>query len=129
MSRALEITAQRCLEAPFPDRYDLAHLAGVIFAAQPSFAKHDTLDALLSAIVQLGKLLPASKGQHSADVLQAAQAAVASVMHSLKEQSPVDSTSSVQSFDSDLPDRAALQAQELEGIGREMADPHLAKSR
>jgi len=40
LSRALEITVQRCLEAPFPDKYDLANLAGVIFAAQPSFGRH-----------------------------------------------------------------------------------------
>ncbi len=129
LSRALEITVQRCLEAPFPDKYDLANLAGVIFAAQPSFAKHDTLDALFSAIIQLGKLMPTSDSKHSIDMRRRARIAVAGTMHVLKEQDLVDSPSSVQSFDSELPDRAATQAQQLEGLGRQISDPLESKSR
>ncbi|DBA87427.1 TPA: hypothetical protein ACH3X1_004471 [Trebouxia sp. C0004] len=129
LSRALEITVQLCLEAPFPDKYDLASLAGVIFAAHPSFAKHDTLDALFSAIIQLGKLMPTSDSKHSIDMLRRARIAVAGAMHVLKEQDPVDSPSSVQSFDSELPDRAATQAQQLEGLGRQISDPLESKSR
>jgi len=129
LSRALEITVQRCLEAPFPDKYDLASLAGVIFAAQPSFAKHDTLDALFSAIVQLGKLMPTSNSKHSIEMRRRARIAVAGTLHVLKEQDPMDSPSSVQSFDSELPDRAATQAQQLEGLGRQISDPLESKSR
>lgn len=129
LSRALEITVQRCLEAPFPDKYDLANLAGVIFAAQPSFAKHDTLDALFSAIIQLGKLVPTSDSKHSIDVRRRARIAVAGTMHVLKEQNLVDSPSSVQSLDLELPDRAATQAQQLEGLGKQISDPLESKSR
>ena len=129
LSRALEITVQRCLEDPFPDKYDLANLAGVIFAAQPSFAKHDTLDALFSAIIQLGKLMPTSNSKHSIDMRRRARVAVAGTMHVLKEQDLVASPSSVQSFDSELPDRAATQAQQLEGLGRQISDPLESKSR
>ena len=129
LSRALEITVQRCLEAPFPDKYDLANLAGVIFAAHPSFAKHDTLDALFSAIIQLGKLMPTSNSKHSIDMRRRARIAVAGTMHVLKEQDLVDSPSSVQSFDSELPDRAATQAHQLEGLGRQISDPLESKSR
>ncbi len=127
LSRALEITVQRCLEAPFPDKYDLANLAGVIFAAQPSFAKHDTLDALFSAIIQLGKLMPTSDSKADIDMRRRTRIAVAGTMHALKEQDNVNSPSSVQSFDSELPDRAATQAQQLEGLGRH--DPLESKSR
>ena len=129
LSRALEITVQRCLEDPFPDKYDLANLAGVIFAAQPSFAKHDTLDALFSAIIQLGKLMPTSNSKHSIDMRRRARIAVAGTMHVLKEQDLVASPSSVQSFDSELPDRAATQAEQLEGLGRQISDPLESKSR
>ncbi|KAL0052069.1 hypothetical protein WJX82_007375 [Trebouxia sp. C0006] len=129
LSRALEITVQRCLEAPFPDKYDLANLAGVIFAAQPSFAKHDTLDALFSAIIQLGKLMPTSDSKADIDMRRRIRIAVAGTMHSLKEQDNVNSPSSVQSFDSELPDRAATQAQQLEGLGRQINDPLESKSR
>lgn len=129
LSRALEITVQRCLEAPFPDKYDLANLAGVIFAAQPSFAKHDTLDALFSAIIQLGKLMPTSDSKADIDMRRRTRIAVAGTMHALKEQDNVNSPSSVQSFDSELPDRAATQAQQLEGLGRQINDPLESKSR
>ena len=129
LSRALEITVQRCLEAPFPDKYDLANLAGVIFAAQPSFAKHDTLDALFSAIIQLGKLMPTSDSKADIDMRRRTRIAVAGTMHALKEQDNVNSPSSVQSFDSKLPDRAATQAQQLEGLGRQINDPLESKSR
>ena len=129
LSRALEITVQRCLEAPFPDKYDLANLAGVLFAAQPSFAKHDTLDALFSAIIQLGKLMPTSDSKADIDMRRRIRIAVAGTMHSLKEQDNVNSPSSVQSFDSELPDRAATQAQQLEGLGRQINDPLESKSR
>ena len=86
LSRALEITVQRCLEAPFPDKYDLANLAGVIFAAQPSFAKHDTLE---SAIIQLGKLMPTSDSKADIDMRRRTRIAVAGTMHALKEQGNV----------------------------------------
>ncbi len=121
MSEALEITMHRCLEPPFPTRSDLHSYADLLNAARPEFAKHETLDAFLSSIVQLGKLLPSSsrsKGKHSTK--ERAQHVVAAVVQMLKQKEPGDSASSVTSFKSDLPERAAAQAQELEDLGKDM---------
>lgn len=122
IGQALEITLQRCLEAPFPGKSDLESYANLLIATQPNFMKFEVLDALLSSLVQLGKLLPSFASR--SDVKDRAQKAVAAAVKLLKEQEPGDSTDSVQSFNSDLPDQAAAQAQELENMGKAMSSQH-----
>ena len=124
IGQALEITLQRCLEAPFPRKSDLESYANLLIATQPNFMKFEVLDALLSSLVQLGKLLPSFASR--SDVKDRAQKAVAAAVKLLKEQEPGDSTDSVQSFNSDLPDQAAAQAQELENMGKAMSSQHPA---
>ena len=121
ISEALEISAQRCLEAPFPTESDLQDYKSLLAACLPSCVFNGQAQALLSAIGQLGKVITAFSSKK--DMKGQAQQAISAVIAFLKEpQGQTETTSSAPFFDSEILDLAAAQARELEDMGKKISD-------
>lgn len=89
-SKALDITARRCLSSPFPSKPDLAALSQLLSAVLPPTVQQSAIQAFVTALHELVKAVPASS---SADVSKA-QEAVGTVIACLKEPQPVTESSS-----------------------------------
>ena len=122
-SAALQISAQRCLEPPYPVRSDLDSFASLLIAACSNFSKHESLDALLSSLVQLGSFLRSASLSSHTRVKEQAQQAVAAVVTLLKEQDTEESDGSDRSIPSDVPERAAALAHVLDDLGNFLNRP------
>lgn len=122
ISEALEISAQRCLEAPFPTESDLEVYKSLLAACLPGKVVNGQTQALLSAIAQLGKVITAFSSKK--DVKGQAQQAISAVIAFLKEpEGQTEAASSTPSVNSEILDLAAVQAHELENIGKKISDP------
>lgn len=122
ISEALEMSAQRCLEAPLPTAADLDEYGDLLVACLPAGVREEQVQALLSSIHHLGKIvtaLHAKKGIRA----QAQQAIVAAVACLKEPQTQPETTSSAPSVNSEVLDLAANQAHELEDIAKRIGEP------
>lgn len=122
ISEALEVSAQRCLETPYPSEADLTEYGDLLVACLPASVLEEQIQALLSSIHHLEKIITsfAVRKGIKAQALQAINAAVAC----LKEpQGQPETTSSAPSVNSEVLDLAANQAHELEDIAKKIGEP------
>lgn len=117
-SKALDITARRCLSSPYPSKADLYALSQLLSTVLPPTVQQPAIDIFVSALHNLSKAMPSSS---SADAFKA-QEAVGTVIACLKEQQPApESTSSAQSVSSDIPERAAALDNEIQVLQYKLA--------
>ncbi|KAL3140871.1 hypothetical protein ABBQ32_005407 [Trebouxia sp. C0010 RCD-2024] len=122
ISEALEISAQRCLEAPLPTAADLDEYGDLLVACLPANVREEQVQALLSSIHHLGKIVTALHAKKGIKA-QAQQAIVAAVACLKEPQMQPETTSSAPSVNSEVLDLAANQAHELEDIAKRIGEP------
>ena len=93
ISVALEISARRCLEPPFPTETDLQDFGQLLAASLPTSVQHEQIQALLLSIQHLGKIVAAFSGRNG--VKTQAQQAVSAAIACLKEPQASNHSKSV----------------------------------
>lgn len=83
ISEALEISAQRCLEPPFPTGTDLQDFGQLLAASLPTSVLTEQVQALLLSMQHLAKVVAAFSGKKG--VKTQAQQAVSAAIACLKE--------------------------------------------